>query len=223
MPNDIRIDRLIAQHFLRPGDVVIDGGAHDGSTAAMFIDEGASRVLAFEPVAELRQSIALYFDSYRLKLPNVDVWPVALSNRRGQALLRLSTAHDEGSTVNPVMIDLFPDVYGEYTGRMVSTMPLDDLVGMVCPDYIKLDVEGAEAWVLRGAQQLYAGEHPPRVTVCEIYPPVREEGLALLREYHKRLARVFLDWNDDLAFELPGIGVYDDLPPCPPMFVGWNE
>ena len=69
--------------------------------------------------------------------------------------------------------------------RSVAAVSLDDLVyrdGRRPPDFIKMDVEGAEWDVLQGARRLL-NEHPPKL-LCEIHHPEQSADIqALLSGY----------------------------------------
>jgi FkbM family methyltransferase len=142
----------------RPGDTVYDIGANVGvvSLIGATLLRGEGLVVAFEPsfssYARLCENIALNGLSSMV----VPV-PLALSSTSGlQAFTYRS--EDPGQSRHAYSAEAWTPAVGNshkrYTQPMVS-VTLDDVVPLVrlpSPNLVKLDVDGAEAHVLRGAQ-----------------------------------------------------------------------
>ena len=133
--------------LVRPGDVVWDVGAHHGyvtlCAAARVGSEG--RVHAFEPSARNRRLLQRHVDWN--KLGNVTVLPFALAATEGEARF--------GGTGTSKMLALGAG------DEMVSMRTADSLVASgECrpPSFIKIDVEGAEAEVLKAGAALLGPE-----------------------------------------------------------------
>jgi FkbM family methyltransferase len=140
---------------LKPGHVVVDAGACFGiySTVAGRLVGSEGRVLAFEPAAAsfelLRRNIALN------RLGNVRAVRCALSDRRGA--VRLFHYRDPGR-----------NSFGVEAGSVqpcehVPTETLDEAIereGVRKVDFIKIDVEGAEALVLKGGEGVLRRDRP---------------------------------------------------------------
>lgn len=135
------------------GAVVWDIGAHIGYVAlALSRFAGpAGRVYAFEPLPEnlrrLRANLAANDAS------NVEARGLALGDRRGVVRLVRSRSTLMASIVRAE----------ESAGEILA--PLDTVDGLVAlglrpPDVLKIDVEGAEALVLRGARETIATARP---------------------------------------------------------------
>lgn len=166
--------RLIEDH-LTPAGTFIDVGAHIGlhSLRAAGKVGPNGKVISVEPnpdtLRELRRNIALS------KLNQVVVQPVACSDK--ESTLDLFA----GSLANTGMSSLSKrtaEAEGE-SGRQfkVRARPLDDIVaesGLQRVDVIKIDVEGAELFVLKGAMHTLQRFHP--FLVME----VKEEQLAAM-------------------------------------------
>lgn len=148
--------------LLEPTDLVWDVGA---SVGLFSVHAGgvARAVIAFEPdpatCNRLRQNIQLN----RLE-SRVTCRMEALGDTVGEIALRT-----DGLAGNaPSVVDL-----GRHAGITNATMTTADHLidsGVPPPDVLKIDVEGAELIVLRGARCLLTSPHAPRLIVLEVHP-----------------------------------------------------
>jgi FkbM family methyltransferase len=157
------------ERILYPGSVFADIGANAGiyTLVASKIVGEAGRVLAFEPSAQsfpiLRQNIALN------GLTNVLAFPIALAQKTGKARLYRGP--------NPCFNSLGKDPSWKEEVEKILTEPLDGVlhrVSITRVDVIKMDVQGAEELILRGARKILHCAHP--VVIFEVFP----EGTAAL-------------------------------------------
>jgi FkbM family methyltransferase len=149
--------------ILSPGNLFIDVGANFGVytlVASKLVGE-TGRVLAFEPTAHsfaiLQQNLALNHSS------NVRAFQVALAQTRGKAWLYHGW--------DPVGNSLGKDPLWGSDGEDVQTEALDNLLeenGANRVDVIKIDVEGAEELVLRGAIRCLTSQSP--IIIFEFNP-----------------------------------------------------
>lgn len=192
-------ESLTLARFLRPGDIVLDAGANIGYTALHALSCGAAKVYAFEPAPELYERLA--------SLPDERLHPyqTALSDRQGEAEMLLSQSHNQGHSLNPGFREDFPAVYGEQP--VYCTVPLatlDSLFNDLRFDYMKIDVEGSEAALLRGARQILTRK-PPRIMQIESYdryfPAVHEQAA----QHFKHVRRAALAYETmSLKLAAPG-------------------
>ena len=153
------------RQLLPRGATFVDIGANIGwfSLLAASLVGPTGRVIAIEPnprnVALLRQSAKDNgFD-------NIDVVAVALGERPGAAALET-----DGSNGRLIPVD-GPPAQAVEASFVVATYPLDTVlheVGAGRVDAIKIDVEGAEPLVLRGATRTISENRP--LLVSEFYP-----------------------------------------------------
>ena len=145
----------ILERLLSPGKTFIDAGANFGiyTMVASKLVGQAGRVIAFEPTAEsfevLRRNIALN------GLTNVVAVQAALSDKAGTAWLHYGT--------DPVRNSLGKDPSANGGGEYVTTESLDNVLQRAevkRVDVIKMDVEGAEELVLRGADKVLTSMRP---------------------------------------------------------------
>ena len=173
------ITSLVLRELARPGATFIDVGANIGFYSLFLSScEPQLNVIAFEPNPK----------NYRLLESNVSVnelrrikcEPLALSDADGPALLHLS-ASDMSASLH-ADFDFHPTKTVE-----VKTTTLDSYLArnkMLSPLVIKLDAEGHEESVLKGAQETLDSLHPD--IIAEVALNYGSETTALLREagYH---------------------------------------
>ena len=180
--------RLLAliEAELRPGDVMVDVGAHVGVhalTAARRLRDlgGTGRVIAFEPTED--SSAAVRAAAARNGLP-VEVVRAGLGEEEGTIALRGDPRygdHDAGVRSQ----------FGE--GDVVATAPLLTLDGWAAGarldrlDLVKIDIEGAEILALRGMRETLRALRP-RVVAIEVKDVVMARGPGDEASLHALLA-----------------------------------
>jgi len=188
---------------LKPGSVAIDVGAHVGATALVMAARcgPTGRVVAFEPDPEarsvLQRNIAL----------NPGAGPITVEASACSASEGTATFYARGRSRSsldgnagdpsekPMTVQLTTlDAYTERTGIM--------------PNLVKIDVEGAEVAVLRGAQRLLASD---ATILCELHPFAWERNgvsfsdlISALRQSGRRVR--YLGADSDLSGE-PEYGI----------------
>ena len=190
--------RLRALHGEAP---FVDAGANLGQTLARYAAAGpfAAPYLAFEPNPFAAAYVAKLAQANRWR--NVEVFPFALGAREQRQVLELAREDDAGASV----------VHREgrklLARHAVACMSLDflrkeGLIALPRGFFLKIDVEGAEVEVMRGARRTI-GELQP-IIQCEVLwahaqeavEPLRERNAqlaALLRELGYRMLRLRLD------------------------------
>ncbi|MCS6990881.1 MAG: FkbM family methyltransferase, partial [Chitinophagales bacterium] len=146
---------------LRPGDTFVDVGAHVGlmSLFAAQCVGPQGKVWAFEPVASLYELLQA---SIRINgFTQIEAFRYALGDREGEVPIFLG-----GSC--PTLSK--PEKHGAV--EWVQLRSLDVVLGPQPPlvRMIKIDVEGYEEQVIRGASRLLASKRAP--IVCLEYAPV---------------------------------------------------
>lgn len=156
------VQEALRRH-VAPGATVYDVGANIGffTLLAARLAGPTGRVEAFEPLPAaadgLRRHVTLN------DAQTVTVHEVAVGARGGRAQLM---AVQEGSWSHLAQRGRHPDTVQVLEVDLVS---IDELVagGMSPPDFVKIDVEGAEIDVLEGMRQTVAAHEP--VIVCELH------------------------------------------------------
>jgi FkbM family methyltransferase len=141
-------------HTVKPGDIVLDCGAHLGAVTRYALNKGAQMVVAIEPSAEkdvcLRKTFGPEIAGNRVRILQVGVWSK-------EDKLWLAGREGLGNTV------VGPGKPGEGTGEWVRVMTIDQLVTeqkLPRVDVIVMDIEGAETDALRGARETIRKYHP---------------------------------------------------------------
>jgi FkbM family methyltransferase len=170
------------------GGVLLDIGAHMGYYSSVWIKLGGTSSEALEPVPENREVIIKVIARNRLQ-DKIHLLPFAASDAEGTAELVLpgeslghrsmarlrQSAGGAGSNV--------PSASQDQSCLEVQTRRVDDLVegGQIQPpDLVKIDVEGAEASVIRGAKRTLSRYKP--WVICEIHG--MEQALSLAQILH---------------------------------------
>lgn len=155
---DLSATQLI-DRFVKQGDCVIDIGANYGHfTLAASKKAGADgRIIAFEPSPVNFARLAVNCDLNHLQ--NVTMHSVALSDTPGNMVLSVPRANSgEATLANSKYASDEVDVYN------VDVCVGDVLLADVQPDYIKIDVEGFEPYVVRGLESLLRKHLPILMT-----------------------------------------------------------
>jgi FkbM family methyltransferase len=186
--------RVVLATALRRDGNAVDVGANHGETLEMILAVApAGRHVAYEPIPELARSLAERF-------PGVDVRNAACADEAGSA----EFTHVLNA---PAMSGLrqredLPPHAAEVERFTVELQKLDDALpeGYV-PSLLKVDVEGAELLVLRGAAETLA-RHRPFV--------IFEHGIGGADLYGSQPGELFdlLDGAGLRVFDLEGEGPY---------------
>ena len=139
MGNDAELD-FTHERMIAPGDVVFDCGSHQGMTTILFSrwvgDNG--KVVAFEALPENFEVLSKNIEMNGVD--NVEAVHAALGAEPGMATIDVRSNSNVSS--------------GEF-GRQVPMKCLDQYESYA-PNLLKIDVEGFETEVLKGAQRVLA-------------------------------------------------------------------
>lgn len=158
----VDIDRLLPA---TPLQVIFDVGAHHGGAARAFRRRyPAARIVCFEPVPSNVAHLRLLEERGRL-----DVMPFALGDKDGEARLVVNASADSMSTVRA---DGSEGI--SVTVRTLTSCCTE--LGIERIDYLKIDTEGHDLAVLRGAEPMLAQD---RIAMVEA-----EVGMSPDNRYH---------------------------------------
>lgn len=171
------------QRIVKPGDIVLDIGANIGAHT-FFLAKSVGeqgRVIAFEPTDY----------AYSKLSKNSSLNPELAS--RIQCMQYMLVDSEAQDTPTPELYSSWPlrdeaDLHDLHQGRLMTTSgaqpkTLDVVIssiGLERVDCIKLDIDGFECGMLRGAREVLTRWHPP--IIMELAPYVLEEQGASLSE-----------------------------------------
>jgi FkbM family methyltransferase len=165
---------------LRPGDVFYDVGANAGFFSLLGTKSVGEKghVFAFEPLQENIETARTQFELN--KVTNCDLVPMAVSDHEGEVEFcegkDTSTAHlkrpDTESAVSSIVLTITLDEFAK---------------SRPAPNFIKIDVEGAEIMVLEGARGVLHSAHAPKVLIEFHSDDLANKGCYLFEEAEYRL------------------------------------
>jgi FkbM family methyltransferase len=171
-------DVLVAlRSTVRPGDTVFDVGGHHGLMAVIGARATGprGRVVSFEPNPASRKQIERH--AQLNGVTNIRIEPIALSDRNGEHEFFVQSGD---VSWNSTLIKAFADAENTPGRRIekisVATCRLDDYVARsgCVPKVIKIDTEGSEFMVLRGALDTIERHRP--VLIMEFNPALGRVG-----------------------------------------------
>lgn len=158
------------RQFVAPGSLVFDVGANVGNRVEAFLALGA-RVVAVEPQPQCVQVLLSRWGHD----PNLTVLAIGLDEKPGTSTLYIAD-HNVLSSMSRDYIEVTRYKDNQWDGgHEVRVTTLDALIDVFGdPDFVKVDVEGFEQSVLRGATR------PLRALSFEVNPPSRHVALGCL-------------------------------------------
>lgn len=151
------------ERFLKEGMTVLDIGAHHGFYTILASKKvgPAGRVIAFEPSPREERRLLLHLKLNHCN--NVKVEPLALAGQDGDATFFIMEGRDT------VFNSLRPPAVSRPTEKItVSTSTLDNYLKkerIHHVDFIKIDAEGAELEILKGAKSLFNQNSSPVIMI----------------------------------------------------------
>jgi FkbM family methyltransferase len=203
-------------HIIKKGWTVYDLGANNGIHSLLFghlVGENG-RVIAFEPfpdnVKEIEKNASLN------NLTNITIVEKAVSNSEGVAMFKVGAHNKQGSLIG----------IGKETGSEIeiNITTLNDCVkgGLPAPDFMKIDIEGAEGDALEGADIVFEQSKPS--VIIELHSIEQEQRVATFLQKHQYLAyRVITtrSYKNDLSLPyLEKIEFMNKFSPTPGGFWG---
>jgi FkbM family methyltransferase len=192
------------KRFVGPGAHCIDVGANIGAVTLLFakLVGPAGRVLAIEPGIPYRKRLLANLEANPALRKRVEILPVGISDAPGT----LQWTPDPNRPFNAAILPGLINASG-IEGHSVPVKTLDevmDVSGWDRLDFIKVDVEGMELEVFRGAHK----------TLAKYRPVVLFESMPWARGYRRETSGldVFTEITNMLtgigyrAFELTGAG-----------------
>lgn len=161
------VSHEVFARVIKPGQVVFDLGANNGIHSLLFskLVGDTGKVFSFEPlpdnVAEIERNNSLN------GITNIKIIPAAVSNEEGLTSFYLGHSNKQGSITG----------IGNESGKKVDVrlMTMKGFIEteQVEPDFIKIDIEGAESKALAGFGDLIPRLKP--IFVIELHTPEQDK------------------------------------------------
>ena len=171
---------------IKHGDIVLDIGSHLGVFTLLALQRGASRVICMEPEPE---NVLLFKRSFRNELETGKVVLIDAAAWKEIGTLQFAT--------QPSLEEADKSARGQVSesidhGISVRAVTIDSVVeelGLESVDFLKLDIEGAEADALKGTLTTLR-THKPNMAVAVYHRPNedREEIIKVIRLATKEYA-----------------------------------
>ena len=173
----------IFQRVIQPGQTVFDLGANNGIHSLLFskLVGKNGKVYAFEPLPENVEEIKK--NSALNNVENINIVQTAVGSSDGSVRFLVGVLNKQGSIMNN----------GNQSGKEVEVKltTLQNFIGtkQVKPDFIKIDIEGAESDALIGMGELIRQIRP--VFFIELHTPEQDRKVgAILKENGYKVYRV---------------------------------
>jgi len=177
-----------------------DIGSHRGFMAGIMSLAGASKVYCFEPNPENKKHLKKLFKlNEEMKL---ELLPYAISDKNTQAEFSLMPE----SSMGKLSASSFQFDAERNTSITVEVRTLDELLEhgeIEAPGFIKIDVEGAELFVLKGAKKLIGQYFPSFVVELHSFSLAHDcQSYLLNKGYNVNIIQKEIDLSDDFGFKV---------------------
>jgi FkbM family methyltransferase len=181
------------QFFMRlapslQGKTVYDIGSYEGVFSAFFAraigPEGTLVIFEPNPECQAMTSANLKLNGFRFQME-----PVGLGNQHAKMVLTYPSREPARSTLDAEIAEMIDHEQHRGVKRAtVNIERLDDLMkarAFKAPDFLKIDTEGAELEVVRGAEDTIRQYHP--AMYIEMHGADMKQKMALQRDLHELL------------------------------------
>lgn len=170
------------QHAIKKNWICYDIGGYKGYYAGIMATNGASEVFVFEPMPANIERIKKLI-SLNKSLP-IRLKEYAVSNFTGTSVFKIMPE----ATMGKLEYSTFQPGEAALNEVQVKCITLDELIkdGTPEPDFIKIDVEGAEEFVLNGASVLLQQKKP--LLMIEVHSPeIGKRCFEILKNYYNHI------------------------------------
>ncbi len=187
--NRERNSMMLFRKLLKQGDTVVEVGGHIGYLSLYFLElvSGKGQVHVFEPGSNNLPYIRKNLEN----IPNVNIVEKAASDHNGEARFYIENITGQNNSLirdYEVFLKNKELSFSNEVSRevVINTIRLDDFLDEenVSPDFIKIDVEGAELDVINGMLSCLSNDKPMLMIEItrkhkEIYDTLNKNGYVM--------------------------------------------
>jgi FkbM family methyltransferase len=186
-------------------ETFFDVGANVGQTAHEALDAfPKARIFSFEPQIDTFQKLAM------LANPRLGIYPLAFADHNGEAIFYEYASDGDGTQINSLVPDArFPTQFDYHPKpTKVTCLTIDQFCAeqkIERIDVLKIDTEGSELIVLKGAEKMF-GQGKIRFVYTEYNDVLPKPGttggsLAAIAEYLCRFGFILIATYTDRVME----------------------
>lgn len=181
-----RLTKLIMKQVIKPNSNCIDVGCHKGEMLENILKlANHGNHFAFEPIPKFYKHLQAHFKD------KATIYPYALSEKSEKSTFNFVKNAPAYSGLKKRQYDIKNPEIEEIT---IEVKPLDELIPSDTKiDFIKIDVEGAEFGVLKGAKSLLKYSKPYIIFEC---------GLGASEYYQTNPKELFNFINDETGLKI---------------------
>lgn len=171
----------VIKNEIKPGNIIIDIGANIGYYALLEarLVGNSGRIFAIEPVL---QNIELLKKNIKINnYQNIEVFQTAIGDKNGMDWMYISQKSNWNSLIRrneilPTIVDKVP----------VKVITLDSFFKhkKICPDFVRMDVEGYEVEIIKGLEKYFINNRKPLKIFMEIHA---DRGIIKIKNMIKSL------------------------------------
>ena len=199
-------DQYFTKEYLKPDSIVIDGGANVGLFSLMASHLAPKgRVYAFEPA---RVTVTALKQNTR-DCGNVEVLALGLGDKQRKAEMMVHGDFLSSSTISDSGMGVIEAEAGDFVAEEISITTLDDFATerrLEKLDFIKVDAEGYEKQILRGARETIRRFRPIMAVSAYHFPNDKTDIVKLVEDTSPQYTHRFSSRAEEDLIFLPKRG-----------------
>jgi FkbM family methyltransferase len=147
--------------FIKKANIIADVGAHCGSHSVIYSRLNPNcKIFSFEPQKKLFQILNMNIKNNDIK--NVQCFNLALGNKTCESSMNAKCVDGPNTNcaLNDEQVFNFGGLQIGIGGEPISIIKMDDFDFGGTVDFIKIDVEGFESFVVNGGERTITRDHP---------------------------------------------------------------
>ena len=185
------IDDYIISNLIEKDYNIVDLGANVGYETVLYLNKTEGKVYSFEPFKIVYKQLKYI----KKQAKNLFIYNIAIADENKKGILVLSDTHNQGNTTNDDYLKHFDFIFIKNRKQKIIMRTLD-YFNLKEISFLKIDVEGAEHLVFKGAEEFFRNNNP--IVQIEIYPFMEENIFDASKSMLKNIKRVAIDNKGNL-------------------------